>query len=138
LVIADDPTVSPDRGEVSSPLVTVVVPAYNVRAHIERTISSLRRQSLRNIEVLVVDDCSTDDTRAVVTQAAGGDPRIRILSTGTNSGGVGEPRNVGLREARGSYVMFVDGDDELDRHALRRMAAEATAHDADLVCARMV
>lgn len=89
-------------------LVSVVVPVYN-RAHlIERTIGSVRSQSYRNLEILLIDDCSTDAIESVV--AGMDDSRIRLVRRERN-GGVSAARNTGVAEARGELIAFFDSDD---------------------------
>ncbi|MCP8939773.1 glycosyltransferase family 2 protein [Alsobacter sp. SYSU M60028] len=107
----------PARG--APPHVCVVTAAHNVADFIGETLASVLAQSLRDIEIIVVDDGSTDATAEV---AAGlGDPRIRVISTPNR--GVSAARNRGLAECRAPYVLFLDGDDLLTPDALERMAA---------------
>jgi GT2 family glycosyltransferase len=96
---------APSRG----PLVSVVVPTYN-RAHlIRRTVESVLAQGYAPLEIVIVDDGSTDDTRAVLERAYGGDERVRYVYQ-ENRGPAGA-RNRGFREARGEYVALLDSDD---------------------------
>ncbi len=94
----------------ASPLVTVLVPAYNARATIGTTLRSLCAQTHRQLEILVIDDTSTDGTPEMVQQFITADSRVRLLTTGTNSGPY-VARNLGLAEARGKYVTCNDADD---------------------------
>ncbi|MFF2451528.1 CDP-glycerol glycerophosphotransferase family protein [Isoptericola sp. NPDC058082] len=91
------------------PLVSVVVPTYNPDRGFRHTIDSLVRQSWSNLEILVVDDCSTSG-REHLDAAAATDPRVRVVAREHN-GGTYQARNSGLREARGEYVTFQDADD---------------------------
>ncbi|MCZ2262011.1 bifunctional glycosyltransferase/CDP-glycerol:glycerophosphate glycerophosphotransferase [Isoptericola sp. QY 916] len=91
------------------PLVTVIVPTYNPDAGFRHTIDSLVRQSWSNLEILVVDDCSTSG-REHLDGSAAADPRVRVIAREHN-GGTYQARNSGLREARGEYVTFQDADD---------------------------
>src|SRR5512132_3570680 len=94
---------------MDSPLVSVVVPTYN-RAHlIGRTIESVLRQSYVALELVIVDDGSTDDTRERITEKYRRDPRVRYCHK--PNGGPASARNVGFREARGEYVALLDSDD---------------------------
>lgn len=93
----------------SDPLVSVVVPAYNAARFIERTLRSACGQTHRTLEVVVVDDGSSDDTAAVVEAFAGRDPRVRLLRQA--NGGVSRARNAGLAECRGAYFAPLDADD---------------------------
>ncbi|MGO7906198.1 glycosyltransferase family 2 protein [Rhizobium leguminosarum] len=101
-----------DRRDVrhfNGPLVSVVIPAFNASRYIERTLRSAGRQTYRNLEIIVVNDGSTDDTARVVEQVALADSRIRLLSTPNR--GVAAARNTGIREAAGRFVAFLDADD---------------------------
>lgn len=93
----------------TSPLVSVIIPAYNAEQFIEETLRSARRQTYRNLEILVVDDGSTDATPELVAHMAAGDPRIQLIRQ--ENGGVVRARNRALEEARGRYVAPLDADD---------------------------
>jgi glycosyltransferase involved in cell wall biosynthesis len=95
--------------EADEPRVSVVVPAYNRADTLARAVDSALAQTLGDIEVLVVDDGSTDGTRALVEGWA--DPRVRYLAHDANRG-VSAARNTGVEAARGEYVAFLDSDDE--------------------------
>lgn len=92
-----------------APLVTVVIPAFNAEATVARTLQSVLAQTFEHLEVLVVDDGSTDSTPQIVRDLARGDARIRVLRQ--ENGGVARARNLGIRSARGAYVAPVDADD---------------------------
>lgn len=99
-----------DFSAVSVPLVSVVVPTYNRAPDVRRCLTSLARQDYAAMEVLVCDDGSTDDTAEVVSGFAG-TLNVRFLPATGNFGGPARPRNAGVREARGTYVAFLDSDD---------------------------
>jgi teichuronic acid biosynthesis glycosyltransferase TuaG len=94
------------------PLVSVVMPAYNASHTIARSIKSVQRQLYTNWELLVVDDCSTDDTVLIVKDLATIDSRIRLISLAKNSGRPAYPRNLAIKEAAGEFISFLDADDE--------------------------
>ena len=94
---------------VQSPEISVVIPAYNAAAYLPETIGSVMAQSLQNWELLVIDDGSTDDTAAVVSQMAEQDSRIVLISQ--PNGGVSSARNLGAQKARSELVAFLDADD---------------------------
>ena len=102
----DLPASRPDRGE---PMVSVVIPTYNRAGLVQRALASALAQNHRNLEVLVVDDASTDETQSVI--AGYDDSRVRYLRQETNRG-VAAARNRAMREARGDYIAFLDSDDE--------------------------
>ena len=117
------------------PLVSVVVITYNDAERLVRAVRSVLAQSLRALEVIVVDDASTDGTADAI--AAIDDPRVRYVRRPANSGGCGAPRNDGLSRARAPYVMFLDSDDELPRHACKSMLAEIERTGADFVTGQL-
>ncbi|XKM43564.1 glycosyltransferase family 2 protein (plasmid) [Rhizobium ruizarguesonis] len=98
-----------DVRHVTQPLVSVVIPAFNASRYIERTLRSAGRQTYRSLEIIVINDGSTDDTAKVVEQVALEDSRIRMLSTPNR--GVAAARNTGIREAASRFVAFLDADD---------------------------
>lgn len=112
---------------------TVVVITYNDAARLPRAVRSVLGQTLRDLEVLVCDDASTDATPDVAARLAAEDPRVRYLRRDANSGGCGAPRNDGIDAAASPYVMFLDSDDELPRHACKSLLAEIERTGADFV-----
>jgi len=114
--------------EATGPIVSVVVPAYN-RAHtVGRAILSVLNQTYQNLELIVVDDGSVDETGRAIKQFT--DPRLRYLRHEKNCGGAAA-RNTGIRAARGTYVAFLDSDDEwLPEKLAREMAAFQAASPA--------
>jgi glycosyltransferase involved in cell wall biosynthesis len=93
----------------NQPLTSVVIPAYNAEPFLERTLHSALCQTHSNLEVIVVDDGSTDKTRAIAESVALTDDRMRIISV--PNGGVAKARNIGIAEAKGEFVAFLDADD---------------------------
>lgn len=91
-------------------LVSVIIPMYNSSTYITPTILSALNQTYKNIEVLVVDDCSKDNSIEVVNNIAKGDPRLRCIPQLKNQGAAAA-RNRGIKEAKGQYVAFLDSDD---------------------------
>ena len=92
------------------PRVSIITPSYNSAETIDATLASVRAQTFADWEMLVVDDCSTDDSAARVAAVATLDPRIRLLRQAKN-GGPAAARNRALAEARGDFVAFLDADD---------------------------
>lgn len=91
------------------PTVTVVIPAYNAERFIERTLQSVLQQTFTDFELIVVNDGSTDATSEIIRRLFGTDARCRVIDR--TNGGLSRARNLGLREARGEFVAFVDSDD---------------------------
>ena len=96
---------------LARPLVTVILPTHNRSGLVGRAARSVLDQVYQNLELIVIDDASTDDTPDVLARLAAEDPRVRLLRNAVNTHAPGA-RNVALREARGEYVAFVDDDDE--------------------------
>ena len=105
------------------PLVSVVMPAYNASSTIASSIKSVQRQSYANWELLVVDDCSTDDTVLIVKDLATIDSRIKLISLAKNSGSPAYPRNVAIKEAAGVFISFLDADDEWQAIKLQKQVS---------------
>jgi CDP-glycerol glycerophosphotransferase len=120
------------------PDVSVVVICFNDRANLPRAVRSVLDQSLRHLEVLVVDDASTDGSADVADRLAAQDPRVSVIRLPENSGGCSRPRNVGMEQARAPYVMFLDSDDYLERHACKNLLLAAERTGADVVAGRVV
>lgn len=111
------------------PLVSVVIPTYNRESSIKDSLESVLRQTFTDFEVVVVDDCSDDDTLSVLAEIK--DPRVRVLRHSANRG-AGAARNTGVRAAQGTFVAFQDSDDEwlprkLEKQLLALERFDATA-----------
>ncbi|MBZ3908732.1 bifunctional glycosyltransferase/CDP-glycerol:glycerophosphate glycerophosphotransferase [Streptomyces griseiscabiei] len=116
------------------PAVSVVVIVYNDEARLPVAVRSVLEQTLRSVEVVIVDDHSTDGSYEVAARLAAEHPgRVRAYRLPENSGGCGAPRNHGIGETRGEYVMFLDSDDVLERNACRNLLEAAETTGADLV-----
>lgn len=92
------------------PTVSVIMPAYNAQKHIAESISAICKQTYTDWELIVIDDCSSDNTYQIVQQLARDDKRIVLLRTDINSGS-GIARNMGIHAARGRFIAFCDSDD---------------------------
>ncbi|MDF3298701.1 bifunctional glycosyltransferase/CDP-glycerol:glycerophosphate glycerophosphotransferase [Streptomyces tropicalis] len=116
------------------PDVSVVVIVYNDEDRLPTAVGSVLEQTLRNVEVIIADDCSTDGSHEVAKALAAAHPdRVRAIRLPENSGGCGEPRNQGIKVARGRYVMFLDSDDTLEPNACRNMVEAGDRTEADLI-----
>lgn len=115
---------------MSVPEITVVVPVYNVQAYLPKCIDSLLAQTFGEIEIILVDDGSTDASGAVCDSYAERDSRIRVVHQ--RNAGVSGARNAGIRLARGRYLGFVDSDDWVDRDFCRTLYRGATDYGADI------
>jgi glycosyltransferase involved in cell wall biosynthesis len=110
----------------------VIIPAFNAEATIDEAVRSALAQTVRELEVIVVDDASTDGTAARVAELARLDARVRLLRHDRNRG-AGAARNTGMDAARGAWLAPVDADDALEPDRFERLCARAEATGADLV-----
>lgn len=115
------------------PLVSVIIPMYNAEKYITSCIQSVEKQTLTDIEIICIDDCSTDTTYNIVNNLAQADKRIKLLQLPINSGGASQPRNIGMQFSRGKYIAFLDSDDLYTFTALSELVNIAERYDADVV-----
>lgn len=111
--------------------VSILIPAYNVEEYIDECLLSVKCQTLKEIEVIIVDDGSTDRTGKIADKYAKTDQRFRVIHQPNK--GLTQSRNVGLSLARGKYVGFVDGDDYVSKDAFEQLFLRAEAYSADIV-----
>lgn len=114
------------------PKVSVIVPVYNVEQYLPMCLDSIINQTLKDIEVICVNDGSTDNSLKILETYAQKDKRIRVLSK--DNGGLSSARNYGLRKATGNYVGFVDSDDEIDNDFYAQLFYLGDKYDTDIVC----
>ncbi|MEI2425243.1 glycosyltransferase family 2 protein [Priestia megaterium] len=106
----------------NQPLVSIITPAYNCAAFISSTITSIQQQTYLNWELLVIDDCSTDETAELVKKFSRKDQRIQLLQLKKNSGAAAA-RNEGISAASGRFLAFLDGDDVWHAEKLTKQVA---------------
>ena len=124
----------PTSAASGSPAVSVIIPLYDSEKYIGECLDSLLAQTFQNFEVIVVDDCSTDNSAAIVQSYSGKfGERLTLSHRKKNSGGAGLPRNKGIELSRGEYVCFIDPDDTIKSTALEELYALAKNYDADVV-----
>ena len=119
----------------SYPILSIIVPVYNAQCYLEKCIRSLTNQSLRNIEIILINDASTDSSLQIMKRFASEDPRIRIIDSPHNEG-VSPTRNKGLMSiinGKSLYVAFVDNDDWVEPDRYERLCAVAEHYDCDAV-----
>ena len=115
-------------------LISVIVAAYNIADYIERGINSIRSQTYQNLEIIVVDDGSTDGTGDICDNLALKDARVRVIHK--ENSGPAQARNVGIAQAKGSYIGFVDGDDWIDPDMYEKMLGALREQNADIAICR--
>ena len=113
------------------PQVSIIVPAYNVENYIERCLNSLVNQTFKDIEIITINDGSTDKSLELLNKYAKEDIRVSVIDLGDE--GVSYCRNLGVEKANGKYIMFVDSDDWIDSNMIEAMYKKAEENKLDLV-----
>lgn len=116
---------------MNNPKVSVIIPVYNTEAYVEQTLRSIMGQTLRDIELIVVNDGSTDGSLSVLERIATGDDRIRLYTQPNK--GLSQTRNAGIARARGEFIYFMDSDDLLEPDALERCYERCQSDRLDFV-----
>ena len=114
------------------PKISVIVPIYNAAVYLEKCLSSLQTQSFKDIEILCIDDGSTDNTYALLKRFSTKDKRLKIFTQ--KHQGPGVARNVGIQKSTGNYLCFVDADDICHKDMLKTAYEQAVKTNADIVC----
>lgn len=115
------------------PLISVVVPVYNIRDYVRKCLESIIRQSYKNLEIIVVDDGSMDGSGEVCDKFAKIDSRVRVVHQ--ENGGLSSARNAGLKKAKGEFVCFIDGDDYIRKDFVLDLYSATRDNNADVaVC----
>ena len=116
--------------------VSVIVPVYNGEKYLKKCLKSIMNQTLRDIEIICIDDGSTDDSAKILKKLSSKDNRIKIISTKNN--GQGFARNLALKEVNGEFIAFVDADDWIDKYSLELLVSKAKKDNLDLLFFQMV
>lgn len=124
-----------DIRDNASPLISVIVPAYNVEAYFRRCLESIQRQTYRNIEIIIVDDCSSDHTGTIAESFKKRDSRVTVVHHDQNKGYSGA-RNTGLSNCHGEYITFVDADDWVEPGYVEYLYSLISTTDADVAISR--
>lgn len=114
-----------------TPKVSIIVPVYNVAPYLHQCMDSVVNQTYRNIEIICIDDGSTDKSGEILDEYAKADNRINVLHM--NNSGVASARNTGLSLASGEYLLFIDGDDWIDTATCQKAVSSISAESADVV-----
>ena len=119
---------------LDGPLVSVVMPVFNVAPYLDASIMSVLNQTYENIELIIVDDASTDNGMNIIKMYEKQDSRIKVISLEFNTlGGAGIPSNIGVDHAKGEYIAYADSDDILDKYAIEKMITAALKHNVEVV-----
>lgn len=116
---------------MKEPLVSVIIPVYNVEKYIRECVDSVISQTYKNIEVILVDDGSTDSSGSICDEYAKSDSRVTVIHK--LNGGLSSARNAGTRAASGEYIYYPDSDDYLDKNAVKLLTDSAERSGADIV-----
>lgn len=115
-------------------LISIIVPVYNMEQYLERCINSIWQQTYTNLEIILVDDGSTDRSPQMCDDYAGKDSRIKVVHK--QNGGLSDARNAGLAVASGDYIGYVDSDDWIEPDMYERMYGACVEHDAQVAVCR--
>lgn len=115
-----------------NPAISIVVPAYNKESYIRQCMDSLINQTLKNIEIIVVDDASTDNTLQILRDYEKKDSRVKIIAKALN-GGLHMARKTAVEATTGDYVLFVDADDEIELKTCEVLYSYVSSHPADIL-----
>ena len=113
-------------------LVSIIVPVYNVENTLARCLYSILNQSYANIEVIIVDDCSSDRSEEIYDSIQKKDNRVSIIKNSFNMG-LSNTRNIGINHASGNYIVFVDSDDFIEKNMVEKLLKVAVDYNSDLV-----
>lgn len=119
------------KGNEEMPSVSVIVPMYNVKKYIKKCLESLTNQTLKDIEIIVVDDGSTDISAEIVKRYKKEHENIKYYKK--ENGGLSDARNYGMKYATGTYIAFLDSDDYIDENTYKVMYEKAKKEDSDMV-----
>ena len=118
-------------------LISIIVPIYNVQQYLEKCVNSLIKQSYKNIEIILVDDGSTDKSGEIADGLKKNDSRIRVFHK--NNGGLSDARNFGIKQAKGKYIGFIDSDDYIENEMYEFLYNNLIENKADIsICGRFV
>ena len=117
---------------IKNDMISIVTTCYNLEDYIENCLVSLINQSYKNLEIIVVNDCSTDNSLNIIKQLADKDSRIKIINNEINLG-AGKSRKIGIESTQGDYIMLVDGDDWISENFIKTLYDLAIEYDADIV-----
>lgn len=117
-------------------LISIIVPVYNVEDYLKACLDSIINQTYKNLEIILIDDGSTDNSGKICDEYAGRDDRIRVIHNANQ--GVSHSRNCGLDIAKGEYILFIDSDDTVKSNYVFEMIKEVREEDYDLVVSNII
>ena len=118
------------------PIVSIIIPVYNVEKYIEKCLNSVLNQTLKDIEIICINDGSTDNSLMILKEFAKKDKRIVLINQ--ENKGQGESRNLGISIAKGEYIAFLDSDDWVEKDFYEKLYNQAVADGDDIVCSETI
>ena len=112
--------------------ISIIIPVYNVEQYLEDCLRSVLNQTFSNIEIICVEDCSTDSSRVVLDRIKNKDARIQVIYNKMNYG-LAKTRNIGMKAANGKYIYFLDSDDMLEEFAFQKLYFYSEKYDLDIL-----
>ncbi len=125
-----------EKNSNATPQISIIIPAYNAENYIEKCLKSLINQTLKNIEIIAINDGSFDKTGEIITQIANSDKRIHAIMQ--KNQGVASTRNNGIKLAKGEYISFVDSDDYVDHDFFEKLYDAAQKNNCDIASASIL
>lgn len=122
---------------MNTPVISIIIPAFNTAKYLDKCVGSVCGQTFRDIEIIIINDGSTDDTPVICNKWAEKDERIKVFHTPNN--GVAEARNIGLKNAQGQFIGFVDADDWIEADMFEVLYNSIQKHHSDIsICGAYV
>lgn len=118
------------------PKISVIIPVYNVEKYLARCLDSVISQTLKDIEIICVNDGSTDNSANILSVYAEKDERIKIITQ--SNAGISEARNIGIQKASGKFIGFVDSDDFIEKDFYEKLYTSAIKNNADIACSSVI
>ena len=113
-------------------LISIIIPVYNTSAYLEKCVNSFLKQTYQNIEVLLIDDGSTDDSPSLCDKLMHIDSRVRVIHK--KNGGLSDARNIGIENAKGQLIMFYDSDDFVDYDYVNYLYSLKNKYKTQVLC----
>ena len=122
---------------MSSPKISVIIPVYNTEKYLRQCLDSVVNQTLKDIEIICINDGSTDNSLQILNEYASSDNRIKLINLIANKG-VSFARNFGIRLSKGRYIGFVDSDDWIDLSFYENLYLTTKKQDSDIIAAKTI
>lgn len=112
--------------------ISVIIPVYNLEKYVKRSVESVLRQTMKELDIICVDDCSTDKSGEILDSYQAIDPRVKVIHNKSNLG-LAQARKIGVQKAQGKYIMFLDGDDFYEKNACEVVYHEMQKESIDIL-----